>query len=470
MTTNYEHILVLIFGFCMIVFWFLCTLLEMRRTHEVVTPLTLLSILSVVDIYLPAILSTDASISRWPSWVIPASYDGILPALLYYSVSMVFLISGYLMAARSSRFRNSRIVVLEGRLTVLLVVSGLWYCLVLVHYWQQAGSFSAWLSQKGLIRWTGTAPVYRNVLEQFFVVVGEQMRSVFLFSVSVSFYSRPCSRSLFRGLLLPLLGGIVAATTFYRGTILSYFVSLAIVESFRSRDGCPTILRIKKPKNTRLVILVIALIMFVLYGALRNSYNRTLWTGTVTGFREGLLEELRRLTVGEGLMGLSSILASYPGTVPLFWGKTIFDMLLMPVPRVIWKSKPIWYGIDDITRAMGWPPSTQSAVTIPGELHANFGYFGIVAAGLFGWLIGQIWRLRLSQKFRFVYACTVVNVLTATHWMSFTGFISQTLGPFLFLGLATNLIIWVPGGRTERRNRTPLETLRGFRRDREVAD
>ena len=55
-------------------------------------------------------------------------------------------------------------------------------------------------------------------------------------------------------------------------------------------------------------------------------------------------------------------------------------MLLLLIPRAIYKSKPEWYGIDDITTGMGWPSSSQSAVTMPGETYANFGWFGLFVA------------------------------------------------------------------------------------------
>ena len=74
----------------------------------------------------------------------------------------------------------------------------------------------------------------------------------------------------------------------------------------------------------------------------------------------------------------------YGHDLDFLMGKTYIDMLLLPIPRAIYKSKPEWYGIDDITTGMGWPSSSQSAVTMQVKLTQIFGWFGLFVAVFYG--------------------------------------------------------------------------------------
>ena len=113
-------------------------------------------------------------------------------------------------------------------------------------------------------------------------------------------------------------------------------------------------------------------------------------------------------------------------------------MLLLPVPRTIYTSKPEWYGIDDITRGMGWPPTTQYAVTMPGEMYANFGFLGAPLIALFGMIFGAFYRKRLDPRFLFVYAMILLPSMFVTFWMSFTGFMNVIFKVPIYL-----LLVWL---------------------------
>lgn len=147
------------------------------------------------------------------------------------------------------------------------------------------------------------------------------------------------------------------------------------------------------------------------------------------------------LTAGAGLLGVSKIVAQYGTTVDYFRGKTYLDMALLPVPRAIYRSKPKWYGIDDISKRMGWPETTQSAVTMPGEAFANFGLAGLLMAIPMGAGFGLMWRLASRSKVRLILVGPTLffQAVTVTMWMSFTGLMNAmplivllgALGPFL---------------------------------------
>jgi hypothetical protein len=143
------------------------------------------------------------------------------------------------------------------------------------------------------------------------------------------------------------------------------------------------------------------------------------------------------ITAGHGLLGISHIVAEYGQSVPFLGGKTYFDMLLLPVPRTIYTAKPAWYGIDDITRGLGWPESTQSAVTMPGEAFANFGLFGLLMAIPMGLLFGQLEKTMRVNIIRYLLLGPTVffQMVAVTNWMSFTGFMNaaQLLIILLFI-------------------------------------
>jgi hypothetical protein len=83
---------------------------------------------------------------------------------------------------------------------------------------------------------------------------------------------------------------------------------------------------------------------------------------------------------------------------------------------------------------MGGPESTQDAVTMPGELYANFGLAGIPMMALFGMIFGIAYRFSSNIRFKFVYAAMLPPVMLTTFWMSFTGFVNAILAfPFVLL-------------------------------------
>jgi hypothetical protein len=106
----------------------------------------------------------------------------------------------------------------------------------------------------------------------------------------------------------------------------------------------------------------------------------------------------------------------------------------------VWPAKPLWYGIDDITRSMGWPESSQSAVTMPGELYANFAVWGLPLMWLYGWVFGTMRRYRFDPVLRYAYGFIFVPMMFPTFWMAFTGFVNL-LAPVPVVALALLFIM-----------------------------
>lgn len=241
------------------------------------------------------------------------------------------------------------------------------------------------------------------------------------------FYLREqTGRKCLFGLILPSAALLLAMTTFFRGSLLTLFLGLAFIEYIRRysvKDGRGKVLKNDilslrvQPSRLRVnIFLASSLAAFLCYGELRNYFG---------GFSGPKSESAiyRILSQGSGLESVSHIVSRYGVNVPFKEGKTYFDMLLLPIPRVLYPEKPGWYGIDDITRAMGWPESTQSAVTMPGEAYANWGWSGIFMAIVIGSGFALIVR-KIKQRRAFyiaLYPTVAIQLILVANWMSFTG-------------------------------------------------
>ncbi len=281
-------------------------------------------------------------------------------------------------------------------------------------------------------------PTEQSAWISLFASLKGMLLPVLLIMAGVCFSKRQSWRLL--AFAIPLVAAVTAASTLLRGSILTLLIGLVIVERSRlhdleaaGREGA----RAKAAATNRWIVAACfaAVLMFVLYGTTRNYFTEQAELGR-GDVEHAAATELSRFVRGEGFIGLVAVMDAYPRDVPFMKGRTILDMLLLPVPRALWPSKPTWYGIDDITRAMGWPASTQSAVTMPGELYANFSGWGLPLMWVYGWLFGLMRGYRFNPLFRFIYAFMIVPMMPATFWMAFTGFVNQlSVVPFAALSL-----------------------------------
>jgi uncharacterized protein with PQ loop repeat len=260
------------------------------------------------------------------------------------------------------------------------------------------------------------------------------------------------------GFGLPIVAGLAAGTMLLRGFLLTLLFGLAVVERSRLHDleveGAQDRGRQAHRINMRIVwVCALGILLFVTYGTIRNYLTEEAHSGRAT-LAEASAVELSRFIRGEGFVGLIGVIDGYPRDVPFMKGRTIRDMLLLPVPRALWTSKPTWYGIDDITRSMGWPATMMSAVTMPGELYANFSVWGIPLMWLYGWFFGRAYTYRFHPVLRYIYAFVIVPMMLPTFWMAFTGFVNL-LVPIPVLGLA----LWFVFRTARTDGRYPAGTL-----------
>ncbi len=94
----------------------------------------------------------------------------------------------------------------------------------------------------------------------------------------------------------------------------------------------------------------------------------------------------------DGVGVTSVIIRETPREVPFQYGKTLYILLLFPVPRLIWPGKPVMDIGGWITEVYGSGPGIRSSTgpTQVGDFYLNFGWPGIIG-GMF--LIGLLIRI-----------------------------------------------------------------------------
>jgi hypothetical protein len=445
------------FSIALLIVLIVLLVIEYSKTREFLTPWMLFLVLSLIDVFAPAILYLSFDFSEHTYWAPYIPYfnsEEFLTSLIVFFFAMAFFALGYfcvsglaknrISGALSNRSRMEYWQLRIRRIYAVMLFSGAFYIASIIVSVYTSGSLSLYLAEK-YQRIYGAKVMYDSALKALLFLFAPSMLMLLLMLVGVLFYYREkCNRKILWGFVFPFMGWLFTLTTFFRGSQLIFFLMLVIIETFRLKEkkrvhGCVDRSAIHEAKpdliKKVLIISLLAGILFSGYGAIRNYFSAAEHDIDLNPL-ESILLEAKRFMHGEGLIGLTWILQSFPEQSKHLGGKTFIDMLLLPVPRLIYPSKPEWYGIADITRSMGGPESTQDAVTMPGELYANFGYLGIPLMSVFGVLFGLFHRYRYDARFRFIYAALMPPVMLTTFWMSFTGFVNGILSmPFMLFAL-----------------------------------
>lgn len=414
------------------------------RTGEVASPLILFLAMTTIDVLVPAALYFPTGSPLRDALFLGSEIDYVIgPAAVVASLSVVLFVCGYLVTGSAPvrsvvRPPMSALISIPRAYLVLAVSTGAYGW----GLWAQLGgkgSVDTFVADTLAARFAGTAAEWTDV-----GVWSKVFLPLAFLAIGVLFATRERA-PVTRGVLLPMLGVGLAVTTFFRGTILMFVIGLLIVETGRRRDQWAAepgrvAAELRRSIAPLLIVGAVGVAGFVGYGAVRNYLTLRDIERDVTP-STGLRIELERYVRGEGLIGIAAILDYYPRKRAFLDGRTIRDMLLLPIPRAVWPEKPTWYGIDDITRGMGWAESSQSAVTMPGELYANFGYAGIALMFVWGAVFGAFRRFRYGSRFRFLYAFQLVPVMFTTCWMAFTGFMNGLIELPL---MAMAVLIMVP--------------------------
>jgi len=397
---------------------------------------------ALVDVFIPAIYWGLYGQVGTPSWSNELSADEILLGLLFYGAFFTLFIALMFLINKGAGVKTMESAILnkatDRRLlhltSIMLTLAGV----KIINEISSTGSFANWIIAKTIL--SSAATDGSSSIEPTSIFL--QLPTIAIFQALSGlcfFYRKKTQYKLIYTYAFPLLSLLISISTFLRGAVLLWFFTIFLsiyIEKITLKIKNDT-----KPKIKKTFIIkaaVVALLIIYGYGSVRDEFRGNL--------NEGVQENTKGvaptfLTAGHGLLGVSHIVRDFGHNVEFMHGKTYLDMLLLPVPRVIYTSKPSWYGIDDITRRMGWPETTQSAVTMPGEAYANFGIFGFLLAIPFALLFAllQITIFKNSIRLLILGPTVLFQVTSVSNWMSFTGFMNSF--PLLILLLVTAELI-----------------------------
>ena len=266
------------------------------------------------------------------------------------------------------------------------------------------GGFNDWLEFKSAYRWVQTQQGVESQLTSLKIIPYKPLCLFGMYLILLNSKSRQLLK-----ILIIFVTLLIVSTDFYRGSIL-LFVIITVLS-----------LRDFKPSNNLAPLLFkygfICITVFSIFGMLRDNLANKLWLVEETNLTEYLVKVGNQ---GSGLKSLGHILVYYSNAEYRLDGSSIVNSLLLPVPRIIYKSKPEWYGVAEITRSMGWPKTTQDAVTIPGELYANFGIAGFLLTPFYGIIFKFLDNFQYSKsKIRVpIYCAVIVYGILVSFWMS----------------------------------------------------
>ena len=97
-------------------------------------------------------------------------------------------------------------------------------------------------------------------------------------------------------------------------------------------------------------------------------------------------------------------------------------MITAVIPRFFWEAKKGIYGINEITMLMGMPTHFQMSVSMPGELLANFGIFGLAGMFFYGILFRAVdMKKNRDAGWAIAYSVFISARWLVIFWMGFTG-------------------------------------------------
>jgi hypothetical protein len=388
-----------------------------------------LAALSLIDVFIPFIILDLYGYPDSLYGVLDVYHrlDGVVYYIIFYSIFFIYIITFTKKIDLNWHAQMCRMVpVFHKRGGLFLIVTGGFFAMGLLYQIDLHGGVTHWIYNTFTLRFNPDK-VHNGFLENFFIL---PWRTAFNFFVLFGFFLRHAlERPKLYGFVLPLISIMFSISTSYRGSILMLMLGFIFLEMVRIKIHRQGDFRTifgngyEKILNFRYYFLVVmAIIAFMLYGAVRSGYVED-----ALGYNKNQNSVVYQvISQGSSLEAISSIVKMYGNDLDYLYGKTYIDMLLLPVPRFIYTSKPKWYGIDDITRNMGGSKSTQSAVSMPGEAYANFGWYGLFIAVIYGAIFAAIINSvnRRGGVYIIMYALYGVPLLFVMNWMSFTGFMN----------------------------------------------
>jgi hypothetical protein len=261
---------------------------------------------------------------------------------------------------------------------------------------------------------------------------------------------------------IAMLGGAIVA--FWSSRILTRFCGIAVVlVTFIVETG------LALGSFGRLNLAVLAISLLVIASLRMNSWMPKLTTAILTGpiltYLVNQRVEFLQAERGSGLVneaeGVGSVVGPFHSAatiadaviqnrIDLAWGETLFNAVVILIPRALWEDKPVGFGREIVEVTQPWLVSSATfsdAGTFIGEAIWNF---GIWLAPIY--LLGFIVFIRLLDRrlerfleqqpvFPEFLVLIMISVATGTTlniiWGSASTAVIRTLFPLIFL-----FIVW----------------------------
>lgn len=387
-----------------------------------VSIINIVLIVTIVDIYVPAILGHLTGGYLTLNYLKPITDEEVTKALFVVNSFMVFLLFGYFLGNKRTRsvfvIENCDIIKRKWVYLLLFFATG---CFLLNIYYEfkSYGDMFSFLQFK-LARAYAVKAEPQSSFAYLVGILTETTHVILLMIVSIALLNK---RSFPKRFLtyLTLIIVLFCILSLSRGTIISLFICIfATIELKQNGNFSPVYKR--RFKN----IFLIGVFSFLLFGGLRTAVQNEFWgEANSEGLTSNIVGALKN-TLGSSLIAVSRVVRYIDGGGHLYYGQSYEEMFLSLIPRSILPDKPELYGVETLTLAMGSPESTMDAITMPGEAIMNFGYCGV----LFGYLWGLVFRLidsfRRYKRIKYFWAAAVFVIGTTCCWMSFTGLFAQT--------------------------------------------
>ena len=382
-------------------------LLRIQIVNKKVNWLTIYLLFSTLDYFIPGVLNTIFKNNLYLFNYKIIYNELLIGSSFYFSAHFIFVLLAFLYLNKfdfNKTYSVKKSIVLK-----------LFFVIFLLKFIEifSFGNIQTWFFVKSTERWSQyTNNLIQNPsLYNLSIFWQPLVYRILLILVYVCEINRQRLTRIFWVLLF-----IYALTNFFRGALVHIFLLFIGINIYKKR--------ISTHKLSKYAIL--GFLTLVLYGSVRDIEKTE---------KLDIKASIVNVFSGHGLHGFHVIFNEFGTSIDYLNGKTYIDMLLLPIPRSIWKSKPTWYGIDDINKALGYPSTTQTAVSWPGELYANFGYTGLVLVPVLFFSFKMIDILLGLLSLRIVREVIFVPLIFVFNWMSFTGYMNTFiyLVPILFI-------------------------------------
>ena len=225
------------------------------------------------------------------------------------------------------------------------------------------------------------------------------------------------SRSVYRLVIFVISGVVLLTFTILTGMFGDLFLWLMLALIFGTAGKSNPI-----STQTKTVFFSLGFAFLLLIQSVKGEYRYNTW-GHWQGERSGntnLMIDLLtdRLTNPEKLLNadhlylsfarfnqgvmIGSAMANVPMHESYANGEVMLSLLYPFVPRLLWPNKPQTGGHENIRRFTSLPQSENTSINLSpiGEGYVNFGYGGILFAGLYGLLLGGIFQYAFSLSKR----------------------------------------------------------------------